>query len=107
MRKITKSDEGAVVWVKPNSRSAIQKRKILRVWEDADSYEFKYGNWESSIADKDGFSHSTYRDITSHWQIAETISRYDQPLDFWREIKIGAIRMVHLIMERLEFNLKN
>lgn len=107
MRKITKTDENTVVWMKPDGNSAIQKRKILRVWEDADSFEFKYGNWDSPVADKDGFSYSTYRDVTSRWQIAETIARYDQPLNFCREIKIAAIRVIHLFMERMAFNLKN
>lgn len=90
MRNITKTDEGTIAWVKtanPFDKSAVQKRKITRIWEDADSYEFRYR--------------------ISDWQIAETIARYDQPLNFWREIKIGAIRIVHLIFERLEFNFKN
>ena len=107
MRKITKTDEGTVAWMKSYDNSAIQKRKILRVWEDADSFEFKYGNWDSSIADKDGFSYSTYRDTLSQWKIAETIARYDKPLNFWREIKTALIRGIHLLMERMEFNLKS
>ena len=110
MRNITKTDEGTIVWAKPTNpydKSPVQKRKIIRVWEDADSYEFRYGNWDSCIADENGFSHTTYRDALSSWKIVETIARYDQPLSFWRELKIGAIRVVHLILERLEFNFKN
>lgn len=107
MTKLSKTHEGCTVWVKPNSFSPVQKRKILKVWEDADSYEFKYGNWDESIADKDGFSKSTYRDVLSHWQVTEVLARYDKPLNFWREIKIAAIRVVHLVLERLEFNMKN
>lgn len=109
MRTITKTDEGTIVWMKPNSESEspVQKRKILRIWEDADSFEFKYGNWNAPIADEEGFSFSTYRDCLSGWKIAETISRYDQPLNFWREIKTALIRGIHLLMERMEFSLKN
>lgn len=110
MRNITKTDEGTVVWVKtvnPYDKSAVQKRKIVRVWEDADSYEFKYGDWEPPICDSEGFSNTTYRALLSDFQIAETIARYNQPLDFWRELKISLIRVVHLVMERLEFNFKN
>jgi len=110
MRNITKTDEGTIVWVKttnPYDKSAVQKRKIIRVWEDADSYEFKYGNWEPAICGPDGFSDTTYHSPLSDWQIAETIARYDQPLSFWRELKIASVRLVHLIMERLEFNFKN
>lgn len=107
MRNITKTDEGTIVWAKSNCQSPVQKRKIIRVWEDADSYEFKYGDWEPAICGSDGFSDTTYRDTLSRWKIAETIARYDQPLSFWRELKIGAIRVFHLILERLEFNFKN
>ncbi len=108
MRNITKTDEGTIVWAKPiNDRSPVQKRKIIRVWEDADSYEFRYGNWEPAICDPDGFSNTVHRSVLSEWKIAETIARYDKPLSFWRELKIGAIRVVHLILERLEFNFKN
>ena len=107
MRNITKTDEGTVAWMKPSDNSPVQKRKILRIWEDADSYEFKYGGWHVSITDKDGFSFSTYRDNLSSWKIAETISRYDQPLNFWRELKISLVRGIHLLMERIEFNFKN
>ncbi len=113
MKNITKTDEGTVVWAKPKS-GAVQKRKIIRVWEDADSYEFKYC-WDHYLGndglkfmiDNDGFSRQSYQDVASNWKIAETIARYDQPLSFWRELKIVAIRVVHLILERLEFNFKN
>lgn len=107
MTPLSKSHEGCIVWVKPNSRSVIQKRKIIKVWEDADSYEFKYGNWSESIADKDGFSHSTYRDITSDWSVSEVLTRYDKPLNILTEIKFAIIRTIHLIMERMEFNLSS
>lgn len=110
MRNITKTDEGTIVWVKPTNpydKSPVQKRKIIRVWEDADSYEFRYGDWEPIICGPDGFSDRTYRDISSSWKTVETIARYDQPLSFWRELKIGAIRVVHSILERFEFNFKN
>lgn len=110
MRNIAKTDEGTVAWVKPTNKydkSAVLKVKILRVWEDADSLEFRYGNWSGCIADKDGFSLTTYRHPASEWQIAETISRYNQPLSFWRELKISLIRGIHLLMERMEFNFKN
>ena len=110
MRNITKSDEGTIVWAKPcfpNDQSPVQKRKILRVWEDADSYEFKYGDWAPAICGSDGFSKKAYCSSLSGWKIAETIARYDQPLNFWREVKIAVIRAIRLLMERLEFNLKN
>lgn len=107
MIPFSKSHEGCVVWVKPNSFGAVQKRKILKIWEDADSYEFKYGNWSECIADKDGFSKTVYRDVLSHWKVTEVLTRYDKPLNFWREIKFAVIRTIHLILERIEFNLKN
>lgn len=115
MRNITKTDENTVVWLKSTRcRSAVQKVKIIRVWEDADSYEFKYDRSEyvgrptyKFMHDEDGFSPDTYRDIISGHKITETIARYDKPLNFWREIKVMLIRGIHLLMERMEFNLKN
>lgn len=83
MRNITKTDEETIVWGKPNRKSTVQKRKIIRVWKDADSYDLKHC-WDHYLGNE-----------------------YDQPLSFWRELKIGAIRVVHLILERLEFNFKN
>lgn len=44
MIPLSKIHEGCVVEVK-SFNSAVQKRKIIKVWEDADSYEFKYGDW--------------------------------------------------------------
>lgn len=107
MIPLSKTHEGCIVEVKPKARSAIQKRLIVKVWEDADSYEFKYGNWSECIADENGFSKGTYRDITSEWSVSEVLTRYDKQLNFWCEIKFAAIRIVHLILERMEFNLKN
>jgi len=115
MRNITKADEGTVVWMKPsNPNSSVMLRKIVRVWEDADSYQYKSDrkqyigdNKSSFMHDGEGWSKEVFEDTISRWQIAETIARYDQPLNFWREIKIAVIRLVHLTMERFEFNLKN
>ena len=114
MRNITKTDEGTVAWLKPSGNSPVQKRKITRIWENANSYEFKYDRSQfadlkhmSYMHDGEGFSPETYRDVLSHWKITETIARYDQPLNFWREIKVSLIRGIHLIMERMEFNFKS
>ena len=107
MTPLSKIHEGCIVEVKPKGNSVIQKRLIVKVWEDANSYEFKYGDWETCIADENGFSKGTYRDTTSEWSVSEVLARYDKPLNFWREIKFAAIRIIHLILERMEFNLKN
>lgn len=108
MTKLSKTHEGCIVELKSTiCSSAAQKVKILRVWEDANSYEFKYGNWSPCIADEDGFSTNSYRGVLDQHAVTEVLARYDKPLNFWREIKIAAIRVVHLILERMEFNMKN
>lgn len=108
MVPLSKSHEGCVVEAKPlRSKSPIQRRKIVHVWEDADCFEFKY-YWPHHMSlgtvDAEGFSDTTYRDVTSDWVVIETLTRYNKPLNFWREIKFAAIRIVHLILERAEFN---
>ena len=115
MRHITKTDEGTAAWMKPSGpNSPVMLRKIVKVWEDADSYEYKSDRRHylnngkySFMHDGEGWSEEVFQDVTSRWKIAETVSRYNQPLSFWREIKLAAIRGIHLLLERMEFNLKD
>lgn len=110
MTPLSKSHEGCIVEVKPlNSKSSIQRRKIVKVWEDGDCFEFKY-YWPHHIAmgiSKNEFSDTNYRDTTSDWAVVETLTRYDKPLNILTEIKFAIIRTIHLIMERMEFNLSS
>ena len=115
MRNITKTDEGIAAWMKPSGpNSPVMLRKIVKVWEDADSYQYKSDSRHylnnskySFMHDGEGWSEEVFQDVTSRWKIAETVSRYNQPLSFWREIKLAAIRGIHLFMERMEFNFKD
>ncbi len=106
MTPLSKIHEGTRVWVKSNRcQSAATEMKIVRVWEDADSFEFKYGDWSPSIADKDGFSKSTYRGLLSGYDVAETVARWNEPVSFWRETKIVGINLLHGIMGRWGFKM--
>lgn len=87
---------------------------IEHVDGEANKFQFRY--YWPSYSDKTIFPTMTNEyDFSQslHWgningaQVFEVKQRYNKPLSFWREIKFAAIRIVHLILERTEFNMKN
>ena len=75
------------------------------------SNEFKY-YWPQYIGktsafegmvDNEGYSISEYQDVTSEWNVLETVSRWGKPISFWRELKIVIVSFLHGTLDRWGF----
>lgn len=101
---LNKTHEGCEVLVAQASSRVTYY--IEAIDEESQTVQFRYANWDESIADERGYSKGLYSGSMEGWQVVTIKSRYNKPISIITELKVAFIELIHRIMANVGFQLK-